>query len=106
LSNTALLCEVWGRRYANHQAPPSAPPEWRESSRGMNLHMSVYFNVTPNTLTIYGGQINPWKAASFHPGGVNVSFADGSVHFVTDAVSKPVFQAMASRAGGEVWTMP
>ena len=33
-------------------------------------------------------------------------YADGSVHFVTDAVSKQVFQAMATRAGGEVYTPP
>ena len=38
---------------------------------------------------------------SRHPGGVNVGLCDGSVHFVTDAVSIAVWQALGSIAGGE-----
>lgn len=39
---------------------------------------------------------------SYHPGGINVVLADGSTHFVSRDVSFTVYQALATRAGGEV----
>ena len=39
---------------------------------------------------------------SLHPGGANFLFADGSVHFIKELINFPIFQAMATRAGGEV----
>jgi prepilin-type processing-associated H-X9-DG protein len=47
---------------------------------------------------------NPgWKAArSRHEGGVNALLADGSVRFVRDAIAVTTWQAMGTRAGGEV----
>ncbi len=39
---------------------------------------------------------------SRHPGGVNFLFADGSVHFIKNQISPKVYQALATRAGGEV----
>ncbi len=39
---------------------------------------------------------------SLHPGGANFLFADGSVHFIKAMINFPIFQAMATRAGGEV----
>jgi prepilin-type processing-associated H-X9-DG protein len=41
-------------------------------------------------------------ASSFHPGGVNVAFLDGSVRFVKDTVNQQTWWALATRAGGEV----
>jgi prepilin-type N-terminal cleavage/methylation domain-containing protein/prepilin-type processing-associated H-X9-DG protein len=41
-------------------------------------------------------------AASFHSGGVNVLFADGSVRFVKDSVSRMTWWALGTRDGGEV----
>jgi prepilin-type N-terminal cleavage/methylation domain-containing protein/prepilin-type processing-associated H-X9-DG protein len=44
-----------------------------------------------------------WKAArSRHPNGVNLLLADGSVRFVTSSVDLATWQALGSRAGGEV----
>ncbi|WP_165066477.1 DUF1559 family PulG-like putative transporter [Paludisphaera rhizosphaerae] len=40
-------------------------------------------------------------AQSNHSGGVNVLFADGSVRFVKDSVSRPTWYALGSRDGGE-----
>ncbi len=47
---------------------------------------------------------NPgWRAArSFHPGGVNVLFADGAIHFVRDTVDLHYWQAYATRSAGDI----
>ncbi len=39
---------------------------------------------------------------SLHPGGANFLFADGSVRFIKELVGFRIFQAVATRAGGEV----
>ena len=39
---------------------------------------------------------------SYHPGGINVVLGDGSTHFVSSNVNLETFQALATRAGGEV----
>jgi prepilin-type N-terminal cleavage/methylation domain-containing protein/prepilin-type processing-associated H-X9-DG protein len=41
-------------------------------------------------------------ASSNHPGGVNVSFIDGSVRFIKDSISPTTWRALATKAGGEV----
>jgi prepilin-type processing-associated H-X9-DG protein len=41
-------------------------------------------------------------ASSFHPGGVNVGFLDGSVRFIKDGVNPQTWWAIATKAGGEV----
>ncbi len=41
-------------------------------------------------------------ARSYHPGGVNALFADGSVHFIKNTISQNVWQALGTIAGGEV----
>ncbi len=48
-----------------------------------------------------------WRAArSLHPGGVNLALADGSLQFITDNVNLTVWQALSTRAGGEIFDMP
>jgi len=37
-----------------------------------------------------------------HPGGANVSFGDGSVRFISEAINHDVWAAACSRNGGEV----
>ncbi len=39
---------------------------------------------------------------SFHPGGVNVGFADGSVHFLKESMDPHIVVYLITRAGGEV----
>jgi prepilin-type processing-associated H-X9-DG protein/prepilin-type N-terminal cleavage/methylation domain-containing protein len=45
-------------------------------------------------------------AGSRHPGGVNVLFADGSVHFINLNVSLNVWRGLGTRDGGEVVSDP
>lgn len=42
------------------------------------------------------------QARSKHPGGVNVLFGDGSVHFITDSIALKTWQALGSSQGNEV----
>ena len=39
---------------------------------------------------------------SFHPGGANMLFADGSVHFIKESINPLTIIALISRAGGEI----
>ena len=41
-------------------------------------------------------------ANSYHPGGVNVAFCDGSVRFIKDSIALTTWRALGSRNGGEV----
>jgi prepilin-type N-terminal cleavage/methylation domain-containing protein/prepilin-type processing-associated H-X9-DG protein len=52
----------------------------------------------PQALTTLG----EWSFRSFHPGGVNFAFADGSVKFIKATIGDMTYQAIGTRAGGEV----
>ena len=41
-------------------------------------------------------------ATSAHPGGVNVTMADGHVQFIKNSISRPTWWAIATKANGEV----
>jgi prepilin-type processing-associated H-X9-DG protein len=41
-------------------------------------------------------------ATSAHPGGVNTSFADGSVRFVKNSIGRLTWWALSTKANGEV----
>ncbi len=45
---------------------------------------------------------NYYAARSFHPGGVNASFCDGSVRFFADDIDLNVWRALGTTNGGEV----
>lgn len=73
-------------------------------------HSTAYNHVmTPNTwscaatpngsLNNYDGAIT---ASSYHSGGVNILFGDGTVRFIKNSISPPTWWAIASRADGEV----
>jgi prepilin-type N-terminal cleavage/methylation domain-containing protein/prepilin-type processing-associated H-X9-DG protein len=63
---------------------------------------SYWHTAGPNTRSCY---FTPSRVLtgpnSAHPGGVNVSFADGSVRFVKDAIGPEVWRALGTRNGGE-----
>jgi prepilin-type processing-associated H-X9-DG protein len=41
-------------------------------------------------------------ARSYHSGGVNVLFCDGSVHFISNSINLDVWKGLGTRGGGEV----
>jgi prepilin-type N-terminal cleavage/methylation domain-containing protein/prepilin-type processing-associated H-X9-DG protein len=61
----------------------------------------------PNGLTGYAATDTRLNAiGSGHTGGANVAFGDGSVHFLSSSTSLNVLQALGTRAGGEVVSLP
>ena len=93
------------RRYLNDHGL-----RWGCGSEGYTIFNTI---VTPNSVT-YPWSVCKWgtsgaaqqseyiKADSYHPGGVNVLFADGSVRFVKDGVNVNTWMALGTRANSEV----
>ena len=65
--------------------------------------ISVLHDASGNNLALAMG----WKGArSRHPGGANVLFGDGSVHFIQNTIDAVTWGALGTRAGGEVISSP
>ena len=74
---------------------------WADWDNGFQIH-----GATPDGLIEPGpcgiNCTNKKGIYSFHPGGANVVFADGAVHFLRESISIVTVAALATRAGGEV----
>lgn len=82
-ANTLLVVEVAGRTQS-----------WMEP---------VDLDVSRMPLAINAGKpgFKGNSISSWHPGGVNVALADGSIRFLSDTMAMSVFQAMLTRNGSE-----
>jgi prepilin-type processing-associated H-X9-DG protein/prepilin-type N-terminal cleavage/methylation domain-containing protein len=105
LSSTALIAEDAGRPklwQAGRYIPgPAIKGPWSAWENGITLQGSTLDGATqPGTCAI--NCTNKQEVYSFHPGGANVLFADGSVHFLKQTIDIRVFARLVTRAGGEV----
>jgi prepilin-type N-terminal cleavage/methylation domain-containing protein/prepilin-type processing-associated H-X9-DG protein len=71
------------------------------------VEMTVYNHTTPPNYSGADCGDNAIVAAhmaarSYHPGGVNLSFADGSVRFIKNSINLTTWRALGSRGGSEV----
>lgn len=99
LSNTFLIGEdvpalnnwcSWP--YATHAYGTCAiPPNAVQPSNGQPFDPAIWYN--------------NYSFRSRHPNGLQFAFADGSVHFVTNAINLDLYRALATIQGGEVIDM-
>lgn len=80
---------------------------WADPDNAFNVDELVNNNATP----VGGPPGCTWdivncgpneETFSFHPGGANVNYCDGSVHFIDANIDGPAFTAIMSKNGGEV----
>jgi prepilin-type N-terminal cleavage/methylation domain-containing protein/prepilin-type processing-associated H-X9-DG protein len=62
----------------------------------------------PNAATLDCTDLNSYHGAarSYHSGGVNACFCDGSVRFISNSIDLATWRAVGSRGGGEVAQVP
>jgi prepilin-type N-terminal cleavage/methylation domain-containing protein/prepilin-type processing-associated H-X9-DG protein len=105
-SNTVLLAEDAGRprrwlarRSGQDQALEGGP--WNHYKGGIVLQGKTA-DGTANLGTCPINCANAGEVYSFHTGGANAVFADGSVHFLRESIDIRVLARLITRAGGEV----
>jgi prepilin-type N-terminal cleavage/methylation domain-containing protein/prepilin-type processing-associated H-X9-DG protein len=100
-SNTFMLGESLVR--------PGYPVSWSNGYSGIRT-CGIYPNAKQPDGTPFPGGAAGWPntfgLSSQHTGGVQIAFADGSVHFVADSIDFAIYRAMASIKGGEVAQLP
>jgi prepilin-type processing-associated H-X9-DG protein len=83
----------------------------RDWQHGMFAHTLGTTLLPPNppyyncNMESWGGDFDApgmYNLSSYHPGGANVAFADGSVHFIKSSASYQTIWSLGSKAGGEV----
>jgi prepilin-type processing-associated H-X9-DG protein len=115
-SNTLMVGETT-KMYANGDAEAWAYRAWvmtgvevyyDAADAGINLWYMPWVSPAWVPYQPHPGICHTWwaNAASLHPGGCNFTFADGSVHFISQTVDKPTLLGLATMAGGEVVTLP
>jgi prepilin-type processing-associated H-X9-DG protein len=62
----------------------------------------IDFNSNQESASAIGFTYAAVTARSYHIGGVNVVLMDGSVGFVNNSILRSTWQALGTRAGGEV----
>jgi len=93
-----------GETVENHTADSSNM--WTKGNRETETHRSTSnsLNTWPGEgqcITSYGWRVNG-AFASRHPGGANFGFGDGHVEFLEENIALYVYQALSTRARGEV----
>ncbi len=86
---------LWGCSLYTH----TLPPNWNRNRLSGN--QSGQYNCGDTAIVHFHV-----AASSYHPGGVNVALADGSVHFVSQGIDFAIWQAVGSMAGGEAFSSP
>jgi prepilin-type N-terminal cleavage/methylation domain-containing protein/prepilin-type processing-associated H-X9-DG protein len=121
LSNTIAITEDAGRPqlYVKRVAVPNTFTKggggWAEPHRkskgqiklnGADNFGNVMGPYGPGTPTCFVNCTNNNEIYSFHTGGVNALFADGSVHRLNENISPQVLGGLATRANGESVSAP
>ena len=75
---------------------PTAPPTFAGNTAAINYTPYFPGGVFPNSI----GQL--FGPSSRHPGGAQHAFVDGSVQFLKQTIDVTVYDALATKSGGDV----
>jgi len=108
LSNTVLYYEQAGRP-TSYRKGGRARGEITEKQARWSAPWAFSFGIDVQTSSADGSTLNgpcvmnctnEWQPFSFHSGGVNVTFADGSSRFIKETINGRVFWGLCGRADG------
>jgi prepilin-type N-terminal cleavage/methylation domain-containing protein/prepilin-type processing-associated H-X9-DG protein len=106
-SQTILVTECAGRPQLWRAGRP-VPGSYASGGAWVGGTVTSGQGSTPDGATTPGpcaiNCTNDHEVYSFHPGGANAVFADGSVHFLSAGMDIRIFARLVTRAGGEVVT--
>ena len=119
MMNTALtIDQTWQMCQTMNMSMAMPITSWMGATWTIgDMSCSTYNHVsTPNTITcasMASGMMMPPTSSmanmavdlppsSYHPGGVNLAFGDGSVRFIKNSVALSVWRALSTRNGGEI----
>jgi prepilin-type processing-associated H-X9-DG protein/prepilin-type N-terminal cleavage/methylation domain-containing protein len=108
-STTFLLVEDAGRpelyRMGRKASGGSNNSAWADPDYELALDGSdtLYTGPGQGMGTCVMNCTNDNEVYSFHPGGANMLFADGSVRFLRDSIAAVTFAALTTKAGGEIF---
>jgi prepilin-type processing-associated H-X9-DG protein len=104
-SQTMMVAECAGRP-AFWQARRQVADQWLSGGPWASRNLLWCRGASEDGTSLFGpcaiNCTNDRDVFSFHPGGANALFADGSVHYLKQSVSIRVFARLVTRAGGEV----
>ncbi|MBN8601474.1 MAG: DUF1559 domain-containing protein [Planctomycetes bacterium] len=69
---------------------------------GMNTSFNTHYQPNQRIPDCAANGMGYLKSASYHPGGVQTTLCDGSVRFIPDTIDHLTWQALSTRASGEV----
>ena len=104
-SDTIMMAECAGRPQLWQGSQP-VPNLWLTGGPWASRNLLWCRGATADGTAFFGtcavNCTNDREVYSFHTGGANVVFADGSVHFLKATIDIRVFARLVTRAGGEV----
>ena len=105
-SNTAMLGERDG---GDGDGSPRRAAIWAGSVRARYLNGALGATTGTNPFMLLNIQISnttsQWNSlGSFHPGGANFAFADGSIRFIRDSIDTASYSAIGTRSAGDLAT--
>jgi len=105
LSKTIMVAEDAGRPNVYLFGKPTSGltsdgTGWADPDNGSSLAGVTEAGAEPGPTVING--TNAGEAYSFHVGGAQFCFADGSAHFISESINPFVYKSLVTRAGREV----